>query len=256
MKQRLDSIKRYAAQTLAVAAALGFAVPAANATDLSGVISVNGVETAGVVIVAYDCDTLVLLGITNTGPTELTDGVAHNYNFSVASEHVRLDLFFQDDPTDVFLADYCRSFVVCGQIDPVDGNATVNFDMPCVLIHGPGAASPGFWKNQPAAWPVEAIVIGGITYARADAIAFMKQADRGNKTKTLFRQLVSARLNVILGNDDTCIAAEIAAADAWMSAHPVGSLVTGASSAWQEIQAVAAKLGEYNLGLLCAPSRE
>ena len=39
----------------------------------------------------------------------------------------------------------------------------------------------------------------------------------GDRTFTLFRALVSAKLNVLIGNDSSCIASTIAAADSWMA---------------------------------------
>jgi hypothetical protein len=121
---------------------------------------------------------------------------------------------------------------------------------------GPGTGTPGYWKNHPAAWPVDSITIGGTTYTKAQAIAWLNTAEKGDKTVTVFRALVSAKLNVLLGNASACITEAIAAADAWLAAHPVGSKVSGDSAAWAEISANATRLDDYNNGLLCAPHRE
>ncbi|HKX62523.1 MAG TPA: SdrD B-like domain-containing protein, partial [Verrucomicrobiae bacterium] len=120
---------------------------------------------------------------------------------------------------------------------------------------GPGTGTPGYWKNHPEAWPVDSIVIGGITYSKAEAIAWMKKPEKGDKTLTVFRHLVSAKLNVLIGNESSCISADIATADAWMAVHPVGSKVGGGSAAWAEISGVAGRLDDYNNGRLCAPHR-
>ena len=45
----------------------------------------------------------------------------------------------------------------------------------------------------------------------------------GDKTKTMFAQLVCAKLNVLIGNDDSCISDAIEATDAWLTRYPVGS---------------------------------
>ena len=121
---------------------------------------------------------------------------------------------------------------------------------------GPGTGTPGYWKNHPGAWPVESITIGGRTYSKSEAIRLMSQAEKGDKTKTVFRHLVSAKLNVLIGNAAGCITDAIATADAWMAIHPVGSRVPGSSAAWAEISGTATMLDDYNNGRLCAPHRD
>lgn len=112
--------------------------------------------------------------------------------------------------------------------------------------------SPGYWKNHPEAWPVQTIVIGGTTYTKAAAIKIMEKPVAGDKTYTLFRALVSAKLNVLSGADATCISDVIAAAEGWMAKYPLGSGVTGSSSAWYAGEPLYLKLDKYNNGYLCA----
>lgn len=121
---------------------------------------------------------------------------------------------------------------------------------------GPGTGTPGYWKNHPEAWPVSSIVIGGITYTKSQAIKLMGTAEKGDKTYTVFRHLVAAKLNLLSGTASGCIAAEVDEADAWMAIHPVGSNVSGDSAAWAEISDTATKLDDYNNGKLCAPHRD
>ena len=76
------------------------------------------------------------------------------------------------------------------------------------------------------------------------------------KTTNMFEQLVAAKLNVLIGNDASCIAADIAAADTWMAARPVGSGVKANSDAWKNSGSdLHGDLDDYNNGLLCAPHR-
>ena len=120
----------------------------------------------------------------------------------------------------------------------------------------PGTGTQGYWKNHPDAWPVDDIWIGGIEYSKTDAIDLMKASGRGDKTYGMFEQLVAAKLNVLIGNDASCIAADIAAADTWMAAHPVGSGVKANSDAWKNSGSdLHGDLDDYNNGLLCAPHR-
>ncbi len=120
-----------------------------------------------------------------------------------------------------------------------------------------GTGTVGYWKNHPQAWPVDTIVIGGVTYTRDEAIAIMKTSNSRDATYKMFKQLVAAKLNVYIGNDSSCIADTIAAADAWMATYgPVGSGVKTNKPAWQnEGAALHEALDAYNNGLLCAPHR-
>lgn len=122
---------------------------------------------------------------------------------------------------------------------------------PCV-----GTGTPGYWKNHSEAWPVSTIEIGCKTYTKAQAISLMGQSPSGDVTYTMFRHLVSAKLNVLIGNISNCITQTIADADAWLCKYPLGSCVSGSSYAWSKGSALATKLDEYNNGKLCAPSRD
>jgi hypothetical protein len=121
----------------------------------------------------------------------------------------------------------------------------------------PGTGTPGYWKNHPEAWPVDEITIGGVTYTKSRAIQLLKTPERGDKTYTMFRGLVCAKLNVLIGNDPRCINDAIASADAWMAAYgPVGSKVHADSDAWKLGEPVYQMLDDYNNGKLCAPHRD
>jgi hypothetical protein len=127
-------------------------------------------------------------------------------------------------------------------------------------VSPPGTGTPGYWKNHPEAWPVDEITIGGELYTKDDAIGLMKTPGKGDKTFTVFRALVSAKLNVLIGNDDSCIAESIAAADAWMEKEnygPVGSGIRANSVAWKEGEPLYRELDDYNNGKLpCASPRD
>ncbi|MDX1996171.1 MAG: SdrD B-like domain-containing protein, partial [Thermoanaerobaculia bacterium] len=120
----------------------------------------------------------------------------------------------------------------------------------------PGTGTLGYWKNHSTAWPVASVTVGNRTYTKSQAISWLGQPTRGNVTIQLFKQLVPAKLNVMIGNDASCIAATIAAADAWFTTWgPVGTNVTN-SAAKAAGNALAATLDSYNNGLLCAPHRD
>lgn len=142
--------------------------------------------------------------------------------------------------------------------DNLTGSGAVDNISVCrVVEEGPGTGTPGYWKNHPEAWPVSSLMVGAQTYTVAQAIAVMNQPTRGDKTYNLFEQLVAAKLNVLVGNEDSCIASTIAAADAFLTTHPVGSGVSASSSAWTSTGAgLLTMLDDYNNGRLCADSRD
>jgi len=121
--------------------------------------------------------------------------------------------------------------------------------------HGPGTGTPGYWKNHPEAWPVNSITIGEDTYSKAQAIALMGMPD-GDKSYTLFRAYVAAYLNVLIGNDSSCIASTLTAAYNWLNTYEPGSNVKASSNAWKMGEPLYLRLDAYNNGFLCAPHRD
>ena len=122
---------------------------------------------------------------------------------------------------------------------------------PC----GPGTGTPGYWKNHPDAWPVGEITIGGRVYTKAQAIAVMQMSVAGDKRVTMFNALVAAKLNVLVGNEASCIAETIALADRWMATYGSARVLAG-SKAWKMGEPLYMWLDAYNNGLLCAPHRD
>jgi hypothetical protein len=133
---------------------------------------------------------------------------------------------------------------------------TVDFGFwqrPVIVV---GTGTPGYWKNHPEAWPVDSLVIGGVSYSKAQVLAIMDQPD-GDKTYTLFRALVAARLNLLAGAESSCVAGTISLADAWLATYgPPGSGVRASSYAWRVGEPLYRTLDNYNNGMMCAPARD
>lgn len=73
----------------------------------------------------------------------------------------------------------------------------------------------------------------------------------------MFSSLVPAMLNVLIGNDGSCVNSTIAAANLWMATYgPVGSNVAASSYAWMVGEPLHIQMDSYNNGLLCAPHRQ
>ena len=132
----------------------------------------------------------------------------------------------------------------------------VDFGFWTPPVAQPGTGTPGYWKNHPEAWPVSVITVGGVTYTREQAIAWLS-ASGPDRTLTMFSSLVPAMLNVMIGNDESCVASAIAAGDDWMASNgPVGSGVRASSLAWKLGEPIHRQMDNYNNGMLCAPHRE
>ena len=122
-------------------------------------------------------------------------------------------------------------------------------------VQQPGTGTPGYWRNHPEAWPLPGVTVGGIYYTKAEAIIWLENVSK-DKTTTMFSSLVSAILNVKIGNDGSCVNSTIALANSWMAAHPVGSNVAASSDAWTIGEPLHIQMDSYNNGLLCAPHRD
>jgi len=80
----------------------------------------------------------------------------------------------------------------------------------------------GYWKNHPNAWPLATITIGGVLYTKAQAIAILQTPPEGDATYILAHQLIAAKLNRAMGWIPGAVG-YIAEADAFLTAHPLGS---------------------------------
>jgi hypothetical protein len=135
-------------------------------------------------------------------------------------------------------------------------DSTVDFGFWMTPVAQPGTGTPGYWKNHPAAWPVQTITVGGVTYTKDQAIAVL-WSNGSDRTLTMFSSLVPAMLNVLIGNDGSCVSSTIEGANDWMKAYgPAGKKVHPASPAWKIGERLHRQLDNYNNGMLCAPHRE
>jgi hypothetical protein len=134
-------------------------------------------------------------------------------------------------------------------------NPDTDFGFSTSGVTNPGTGTPGYWKNHADAWPLPGVTVGGVYYLKADAIKWLGKVGK-DKTTTMFSSLVSAILNVYIGNDSSCVATTIAAAHNWMATYgPVGSNVAASSYAWSVGEPLHQQMDSYNNGQLCAPHR-
>jgi hypothetical protein len=106
----------------------------------------------------------------------------------------------------------------------------------------------GYWKNHPDAWTVSSLLLGSVSYTKAQLIQILNQPVQGNGLISLAHQLIAAKLNIAQGADPTAVSSTIAAADAQIGSlvvPPIGSgfLTPGSTSANTQV------LDDFNNGL-------
>jgi hypothetical protein len=142
-------------------------------------------------------------------------------------------------------------------VTPSGGDSTIDFGFHSTQTMAPGTGTPGYWMNHPEAWPVQQIVIGGVMYTKSRAIALLQAPGNKDKTYTMFSSLLSAKLNVQVGNNAECVSSTIAKADQWMADYgPVGNGVHASSYAWKVGEPFHRLMDNYNNGMLCAAHRD
>lgn len=112
----------------------------------------------------------------------------------------------------------------------------------CVLSHG-------YWMNHPETWCMETIHIAGVTYTQAEAIALMRHSSGRDKTYSLMRALITARLNVeCQGANAFIIRCYMTFVDNFLCHHPVGSDVRPNSPEWNYVRDIYDELVSFNDG--------
>jgi hypothetical protein len=232
-----------------------------NDLNRNGIQDSNEPGLAGVTIELLSCNdsnVLATLVTTNDGRFTFEGSFTSNVflqvelpaGFQVSTQNVGTN--------DVIDSDFDASGrTECFTIDCADpaGTNCIQTNFAAGLFRSaPGVASPGFWKNHLSAWPVTNIVIGGSNYTAESANRLMSNGD--DKSLTMFRSLMAARLNELMGNDANCITQTLAQAEEWLIENPRGSNVRASSEAWKEGEELHLQLDTYNNGRLCAPKRE
>ena len=230
-----------------------------NDQNQNGIQDMGEPGIPGVVVNLYTCEGVFLDDTTTDGNgiysfTGLMPG-SYYVLFEAPMDFVFSPQFQGGDPAKDSNADPETGATPCVTLISGQTDNTIDAGLYERMMN-PGTGTPGYWKNHPEAWPVDQITIGSVIYTKSEAIAEMWKPGRGDTTRIMFPALVSAKLNVIIGNDASCIAATIAAADTWMATYgPVGSRVRANSEAWKIGEPLYKLLDDYNNGRLCAPSR-
>ncbi len=119
----------------------------------------------------------------------------------------------------------------------------------------PGTATVSYWRSNTDKWPVGTMKLGNVTYTKSQLMNFLsKSSNCGDNTYILAQQLITAKLNLLMGNDGSSICDRITAGDNWLRQYPIGK--NASRSAWSTGDAIRDRLESYNYGYLGAKHRD
>lgn len=140
--------------------------------------------------------------------------------------------------------------------DPSTGEVvceTISLSPP--VTDAPGTGTIGYWKTHPSEWPAncDLTLPGAGTDPDVFAMNILEAPVKGDKTVSMAKQLIAAKLNVCVGNDSSCVASTITSAMAWLNTY---GPVFNQQKSWNGGDVYQELLDDYNNGKLCAPHRD
>jgi hypothetical protein len=107
--------------------------------------------------------------------------------------------------------------------------------------------SMGYWKTHQSVWPVSSLLLGTVSYTKAQLVSILNKPAGGNGLIILCHQLIATKLNIQNGADQSLVSSYVAAADAMIGAlvcPPVGAGTLTPSS----VETLADHLEDWNEG--------
>src|SRR4029079_16601526 len=68
--------------------------------------------------------------------------------------------------------------------------------VPSPTPAGPCAQNSNYWSRNPNAWCLTSIQLGCVTYTQSQAVGIIRHDSNHDKTYSLAKQLIAARLNI------------------------------------------------------------
>jgi hypothetical protein len=114
----------------------------------------------------------------------------------------------------------------------------------------------GYWKKHANLWTVNSLMLGSVTYTKAQLIGILNSPTTGDASIILAKQLIAALLNLANGSSPVPICGTIADANDALNACTVPCGVNPSSTSGQRMIRDATVLDSYNNGNLtvgCTP---
>lgn len=106
-----------------------------------------------------------------------------------------------------------------------------------------------YWLNRTELWPAQSLMLGNHTYSMSELLMILDPPrSRYHNLTTLAQQLISAKLNVLMGADDSKIAESIEAADMLIGDQVIPPIGHGYVSVLKTLP-LASTLSKYNSGI-------
>jgi len=211
-----------------------------------------GPEQVGVVVVAYNPSNLVVatasLGFTRTSQFNTTEfGDRFVSGDACTAVEPGVHRFVLAAPG---IAKVTLRYLTPRSLDPGVGIAEIFYNV------GIGKLVPhsiGWWKTHDWGFRPEPVTVsvGGVDYTEAQGRELLRKSVRTDMTLLLAQHVLAATLNELSGVENSCIEAALAAANAFLVAHPVGSGVRSSSPEWKSISATVSRLTAFNSGRSC-----
>jgi hypothetical protein len=147
--------------------------------------------------------------------------------------------------------------VTCTAIDTA-GNASDCAFAVTVRVSNRCPQGDGVWRQNPGAWPVNSLIVGGQSYTKSQLMPIMRATVPADASMILARQLITASLNTANGSDPRPVCNELAQAQGVLSGFS-GKLpfrVNTSSPAGRGMIELSTRLAAYNNGLIptgCLP---
>jgi hypothetical protein len=175
---------------------------------------------------------------------DVTDTNGHSYHFS-ASGSVSYDQTFAC-PQDAGTHTNTATITQTGQPDDATVTVTCNVAAGCTYSMG------YYWQqHQESIDPLLPISLGSLEVTtRAQAVAILGIPDASNGIDKLYAQLLTAKLNINNGADDSAVASVISAADSFLSTHTSADWNTLSSAEHDAVLSWMGTLDDYNNGVI------
>ena len=103
-----------------------------------------------------------------------------------------------------------------------------------------------FWLARPESWPATELILGGQSYSKEEALAFLASQVDDDAATLVAKQFIVTQLNLLDGADDSSIEATVGEAEMWLRDYPPGSNPSGAEG--ERGHRIAGLLADYNNG--------